>query len=291
MEDIQTSNQQEGKIKIKSGTVQETLIVPLFARKMCTDHFPEMYSDLTASDICSRLDYDFSYLEKMYKSTFYEFGALEGAMRQLDMMWEINDYIDDHPDASIVCMGCGLDFDARRCGTSRNHIFNVDFPDVIETREKLGGIDPRETNIVSDLTDHSWMEEIDAGDGAVFFAAGVFHYLKREDLRALVVAMADQFPDCRLVFDTVGKLGYRLMMKTVLKKHGMREFGDLFYTGNAKKDLAEWSDRIVVSSRNYMLGYYDMRKPGIRGVHRFLARVGDNVMKMQIVCIEFIRRK
>ncbi len=284
-------NQTSEKIQIEKGTVQETLIVPLYARKKCTDNFPQLYSDNTAAEICGKLDHDFSDLEKMYKSTFYEFGAMEGALRQLDMMWEINDYIASHPDAAIVCMGCGLDFDARRCGTERNPIFNIDFPDVIETREKLGGVDPRETNIISDLTDHNWMEKITAENGAVFYAAGVFHYLKREDLRALVVAMAEQFPGCRLVFDTVGKLGYRLMMKAVLKKHGMKDFGNLFYTGNAEKDLAGWSDKIEVTSRDYMLGYYDMRKPGVRGVHRFLARVGDRIMKMQIVCIEFARRK
>ena len=274
------------KIRIEKGTVQETLIIPLYARKKCTDDFPELYSDLTASDICSSLDYDFSELEQLYKSTIYEFGAMEAAMRQLDMMWEINDYIKAYPDASIVCMGCGLDFDARRCGSERNRIFNIDFPDVIETREKLGGVDSRETNIVSDLTDFRWMEKIDAENGAVFYAAGVFHYLKREDLKALVVEMARRFPGCRRVFDTVGRFGYKMMMKAVLKKHGMKDFGELFYTGNGEKELTGWSDKISVSSRKYMLGYYDMRKPGVRGKHRFLARVADNLLKMQIVRID-----
>lgn len=151
--------EEKNMIRIEKGTVQETLIVPLYARKICTDKF-RLYSDPTASEICSRLDYDFSSLKKLYdESTIYEFGAMEAALRQLDMMWEINDYIEGHPDASIVCMGCGLDFDARRCGTERNRIFNIDFPDVIETREILGGIDPRETNIISDLNDYGWMEK------------------------------------------------------------------------------------------------------------------------------------
>ncbi|MDO4876257.1 MAG: class I SAM-dependent methyltransferase [Oscillospiraceae bacterium] len=280
--------EEKNMIRIEKGTVQETLIVPLYARKICTDKFPGLYSDPTASEICSRLDYDFSSLKKLYdESTIYEFGAMEAALRQLDMMWEINDYIEGHPDASIVCMGCGLDFDARRCGTERNRIFNIDFPDVIETREILGGIDPRETNIISDLNDYGWMEKINAENGTVFFAAGVFHYLKREDLRALIVRMAETFPGCRLAFDTVGKFGYKMMMREVLKRHGMNDFGTLFYSGNARKELSGWSDDIVVSSRGYMLGYYDMKNPGVRGIHRFLAKAGDSLMKMQIVRVEF----
>ena len=277
----------QSSIRIEKGTVQETLIIPLYARKKCTDKFPLLYDDPMASKICSMLDYDFSELDKLYEKTAYEFGAMEAALRQMDMMWEINDYIAAYPDASIVCMGCGLDFDARRCGSDRNHIFNIDFPDVIETREKLAQTGQRETNIAADLTDHRWMEKIDAQAGAVFFAAGVFHYLKREDFKALVVEMANRFPGCRLVFDTVGKFGHRMMMKAVLKKHGMKDFGELFNTGNAEKDLAGWSDKICVSSRKYMLGYYDMKVPGVRGIHRLLAGAGDRLMKMQIVRIDF----
>ena len=271
----------QSSIRIEKGTVQETLIIPLYARKKCTDKFPLLYDDPMASKICSMLDYDFSELDKLYEKTAYEFGAMEAALRQMDMMWEINDYIAAYPDASIVCMGCGLDFDARQCGSDRNHIFNIDFPDVIETREKLAQTGQRETNIAADLTDHRWMEKIDAQAGAVF------HYLKREDLKALVVEMANRFPGCRLVFDTVGKFGHRMMMKAVLKKHGMKDFGELFNTGNAEKDLAGWADKICVSSRKYMLGYYDMKVPGVRGIHRLLAGAGDRLMKMQIVCIDF----
>lgn len=278
----------DDKLQIQPGTAQETLIIPLYARKKCGDKFPELYADPAATEICNRLDYDFSELNKKYDTTFYEFGALEGAMRQLDMMYEINDYLRNHPNASIVCLGCGLDLDSRRCGNQQNKIFNVDFPDVIAMREELAGTNPRETNIVSDLTDLSWMDQVDARNGAVFYAAGVFHYLKKENVKAIVLKMTELFPGCRLVFDTVGTLGYKLMMRVILKKHGMNNFGNLFYTNNSVKDLSSWSDKISVSSKGYMLGYYDMKLPSIKGIHCLLANIGDNIMHMQIVKIELL---
>lgn len=278
----------DDKLQIQPGTAQETLIIPLYARKKCGDKFPELYADPAATEICNRLDYDFSELNKKYDTTFYEFGALEGAMRQLDMMYEINDYLRNHPNASIVCLGCGLDLDSRRCGNQQNKIFNVDFPDVIAMREELAGTNPRETNIVSDLTDLSWMDQVDARNGAVFYAAGVFHYLKKENVKAIVLKMTELFPGCRLVFDTVGTLSYKLMMRVILKKHGMNNFGNLFYTNNSVKDLSSWSDKISVSSKGYMLGYYDMKLPSIKGIHRLLANIGDNIMHMQIVKIELL---
>ena len=39
-----------------------------------------------------------------------------------------------------------------------------------------------------------------------------------------------------------------------------------------------------------MLGYNDLRDPSVSGFFRFLAKVGDGVMKMQIVRMEFDER-
>lgn len=45
--------------------------------------------------------------------------------------------------------------------------------------------------------------------------------------------------------------------------------------------------RLQISSRGYMLGYHDLKDPSVSGFFRFLARVGDRSMNMQIVRIGF----
>ena len=74
------------KVKIEKNTVQETLIVPLYGRKMCSKKFPELYTDIFAKELCERIDYDFTELEKKNNFFLYEFGSLEVAMRQLYIM-------------------------------------------------------------------------------------------------------------------------------------------------------------------------------------------------------------
>lgn len=108
----------------------------------------------------------------------------------------------------------------------------------------------------------------------------------RREVKAIILKMTEFFPGCRLVFDTVGTLGYKLMMRVVLKRHGMSDFGNLFYTNNAVQELSTWSDKITVSSKGYMLGYYSLNSPGIRGIHRLLAHMTDKIMHMQIVKVE-----
>ena len=54
-----------------------------------------------------------------------------------------------------------------------------------------------------------------------------------------------------------------------------------------KSELSLWDSRLQVTSRGYMLGYNDLRDPSVSGFFRFLAKVGDGMMKMQIVKVGF----
>ena len=94
--------------KIEKNTVQETLIIPLYARKMCTELYPNLYRDETAVRLFGEIDYDFSALEKKSRSLMQRFGFLEVAMRQNDLAFEVRDYLRAHPNAAVVNLGCGL---------------------------------------------------------------------------------------------------------------------------------------------------------------------------------------
>lgn len=113
------------------------------------------------------------------------FGALEVAMRQCDLAWEVQAYLKTHPCAAVVNLGCGLDNTGRACDNGRCKIYNLDFPDVIAVRNKLLPAGEREQNISCDLKDTAWFDGIDATGGAVFFASGVFYYFLTQQFRIL----------------------------------------------------------------------------------------------------------
>ena len=160
------------KYKIEKNTVQETLIIPLYARKMCSELYPELYRNETAQRLMDAVDYDFSALEKKSESLMQRFGFLEVAMRQNDLAYEVRAYLQSHPRAAVVNLGCGLDNTGRSCDNGTCRIYNVDFPDVIRVRNDLLPAGEREENIPCDLNDTAWFAKIDASEGAVFFAAG-----------------------------------------------------------------------------------------------------------------------
>ena len=122
---------------------------------------------------------------------------------------------------------------------------------------------------------------------AVFFAAGVFYYFLKEQVRTLVQKMADAFPGGVLVFDTANEKAVRLMLKTWIKDAEIKDVGAYFAVSDAKAELSPWDSRLRVSSRGYMLGYTDGKPLPVSGFFRFLSKVGDGMMKMQIVKIAF----
>ena len=87
------------KYKIEKNTVQETLIIPLYARKVCSKLYPNLYRDETAVSLINEIDYDFSEAEKNSRGLMRRFGSLEVAMRQNDLAFEVRDYLKTHPNA------------------------------------------------------------------------------------------------------------------------------------------------------------------------------------------------
>ena len=233
------------KYEILKNTVQETLVIPLYARKRCSELYPDLYRDETALRLTEEISYDFSALEKRSGGLMQRFGFLEVAMRQNDLAFEVRDYLKSHPGAAVVNLGCGLDNTGRACDNGCCKIYNLDFPDVIKVRDELLPAGEREQNIPCDLNNIAWFNQIDASAGAVFFAAGVFYYFLKENVRTLVCEMAKAFPGGVLVFDAANKKAVKLMLKTWIKDAEIKDVGAYFAVSDAKRELSQDRKSVV----------------------------------------------
>ena len=254
------------KYHIEKNTVQETLVIPLFGRLVCSERFPELFSDPEAKRICDSLDYDFA--------------------EKRNLRCEVEMYLKDHPKAAVVNLGCGLDDTFSKVDNGECRGYNIDLPDVIKVRNDLLPAGERETNLACDLNDYSWMDKIDASGGAVFFAAGVFYYFKTEDVKKLFQAMAERFPGGVLVFDSCNERGAKLMRKTWLKEAGITDVS-AFFSLEDEAELSGWSDHFAaVTAKSYMRGYRDIYgRVGL--LHKLMIRFCDGLVRMKIVKIVF----
>jgi O-methyltransferase involved in polyketide biosynthesis len=274
------------KYHIEKNSVQETLVIPLFGRLVCSERFPQLFSDPEARRICDSLDYDFAEKRKKMESVAGLFGALEVAQRQYDLRCEVEAYLRDHPKAAVVNLGCGLDDTFRKCDNGLCHGYNIDLPDVIKVRNDLLPAGEREQNLAYDLNDFSWMDQIDNSNGAVFFAAGVFYYFRTDDIKKLFQKMAEKFPNAVLAFDSCNQRGAKLMRKTWLKEAGITDVS-AFFSLEDETDLCGWSDHFAsVTAKSYMRGYRDIYKD-VNWFHKLMIHFCDTLVRMKIIRIDF----
>ncbi len=135
--------------------------------------------------------------------------------------------------------------------------YNIDFPEVIEIREKLLGKREAEESISSDLKDLSWFDKIEFNEteGMVAFASGVFYYFKKEEVKILIEKMAEKFPGGMLVFDATNSRGLKKMLKTWGKGMELSKVSTYFSLEN-EQEIMTWSDKIEsVEKKPYMTGY------------------------------------
>lgn len=272
------------KYQIKKGSIQETLIIPLYGRKLAMEWYPENFEDYECRRLFERIDCELPKQKKIMAKA----GAIMGATRQYDLAAVCREYLAEHPKACVVNLGCGLDTTFRQVDNGMAKGYNIDFPDVIAARNELLPETEREKNIAGNLNDISWFEQIPyrPEDGAIFFAAGVFYYFKKEDVKKLVCRMAEHFPGGKLVFDATNARGLKNMLKTWLGPSGMENIG-VYFSIEDEMELMNWSNKFSsVVRKGYLTGYRPLDKRYGRIIN-IVFRYLDKHKMCQIIEISF----
>lgn len=269
---------------IQKGTVQETLLIPLYGRKLAMEMYPGNFNDKDSQWIFDQVE--MSYEDK--KGLMKKAGAIMAATRQYDLASACKAYLKAHPKAAVVNLGCGLDTTFRQVDNGQAKAYNLDFPEAIEVRNELLGQRERETNIACDLNDLSWFDRIDFNpeNGIVFFASGVFYYFKTEQVKTLFTAMANHFSGGMLVFDATSRKGLKNMLKTWLKD--CDDNIGVYFSVDDLQVLKNWTpDFSSVIRKGYMTGYRPLDKR-YGAVLNLLFKHLDKSNMCQVIEISFV---
>jgi O-methyltransferase involved in polyketide biosynthesis len=186
-------------IKVDLGAVQETLLIPLFGRAQETRKKRGLLRDEKAVEIVDQLDYDFA---KWTKAR-----SLVGASlrtRMFDRLVET--FLDEHPEGTVVEIGCGLNTRFERVDNGQLRWFDLDLPDVIALRRRFFDDEPRRTMLVGSVLDPEWMDAVAATGGPwLFVSEAVIIYLEPSEARRAIRQIADRFPRGEIAFDTTDR--------------------------------------------------------------------------------------
>ena len=229
------------KFKVESGTVQETLMMPLYGRVYCEEHFPKTFPNKAAKRTAENVDYDFGKVQSS------ELNMIVWGLRARMLQDAAKDYLMAHPKATIINLGCGLDLSFEEIDNGTCRFINMDLPDVIAAREKIVSCREREFNLPADLMDFSWMEKVrgepynvNVDDGVYIISGGVLMYFHTEQMQRFFLALAKAFPGGGICFDGENQKGVDKSNKIVQKTgNGTKIY---FPIEDSKTMFASWGD-------------------------------------------------
>lgn len=112
----------------------------------------------------------------------------------------------ENPNATVLHLGCGLDSRCHRVTAPRKLWFDVDFPDVMDTRGRYFAQQEGYRMLGSDLREN-WLSQVPRGGCAIVVMEGISMYLNREELKALLAGIRSHFDKVHLLMDIYTPFG------------------------------------------------------------------------------------
>jgi O-methyltransferase involved in polyketide biosynthesis len=193
---------------------KETLFITLYAKALDYKSRKPILNDQTAHDIINSLDYDFSKLRKLGGE------ATVIRTRQIDD-W-INEFIDINKDSVVLNLGCGLDSRIKRINPPLSVFwYDIDFPEVVELREKYYSIKMNNYYIIgTSVNENNWYKNIPNNLPVIIVADGVFEYLTSDEVKILFERFTNYFSNGEIIFDVMSSFAVNAGKKELKERTG-----------------------------------------------------------------------
>jgi O-methyltransferase involved in polyketide biosynthesis len=233
------------KTKVELGSVQETLLLTLWARAVEATKVDPILRDTKSLEIMEQIDYDFSKLEKAKGS---QIGA---CLRGLMLDDWVKSFLQENPSGTIVEIGCGLNTRFERLDNGQVRWFDLDMPDSMAVRKNYFQETERRKFIASSILDSSWIDRVKAIGSApiMFVAEGVLMYFTEAQAKQVFALLVENFPGCYFAFDSMSPF----MVKNQKQHDAIKLYSPKFLWGIKDiRDIIKWDSRYRVTEVKVM---------------------------------------
>ena len=185
------------------------MLVTLTARAEDARMPNPILGDTWAADVLDQLDYT---CRQTWNHKDFSDVVLQRA--RLFDTWTA-EFLNVHPEATVLHLGCGLDSRALRLAWGPRVLWvDVDVPEVVALRQKVlpnpaaGSGDYR--LVASSVTEAAWLEDVPADRPTVVVMEGLLPYLHGAEARRLLERICERFPSGQIMFDIGGAWFLRL---------------------------------------------------------------------------------
>jgi O-methyltransferase involved in polyketide biosynthesis len=270
------------KIKVELGDIQKTLFMPVWARAVETQKDKPILIDKTAVKIVDSVDFDFSHMSQNIPEISQI--AWIARCKRFDLI--VRDFIERHPDGTVVNIGCGLETSYERINDSSIIWYDLDLPDVIDLKKKFLNESDNRKFIPGSFLDTKWFDDIIISDKVLLISTGVFVYFEETAIKEFIIKVADRFDDSELFFDVTSPKGLEIANQ-VIQKSGL-DSGSFFKWGVTDKSIiTSWDNRIRLLDT-----FYTFRIDGLElsAENEQIAKISDSLDIQYMVHLKIIKK-
>ena len=184
------------KVSIDLTGPAQTMLTTLYLKALDADFERPVLGDRFAKEAIERIDYDWADLGVTGRWA----PIVTVRTAQYDI-WA-KQFIAAHGACTVVHLGCGLDSRVFRVDPGPDvQWYDVDFPGVIELREKVYPSRPNYHLLPTPATELSWLDQIPADKPVLFLAEGISMYLTEDEGVALLRRVVERFGTGELQID------------------------------------------------------------------------------------------
>lgn len=143
-------------------------------------------------------------LQAEHAEDFDRFGkpSQSHPLRALVVDDTIRSFLAKHPLGPVVALGEGLQTTYWRLGRPDVVWYSIDVPEMVEIQQQFLPHEDAITRIARSALDRAWLDEVPAGP-AMVTAEGLFMYLPKDEVHALITDLAVHFPGGQLLYDSI----------------------------------------------------------------------------------------
>ena len=197
---------------VQLGCVQETALIPLYARALESRRKRPILEDRKAIKMVEAIDWDFGRFGQRRRVVGC---TLRSAMFDV---W-VREFLQRHPAGTVVEIGAGLNTRFERLDNGTIHWFDLELPDMVELRRQFFRDSDRRVTLAGSVVDGDWIEAVRRSPGPYLLVAEtVFVYLEEAQVKAALGQMAHGFPQVTVALDTVGRRAVAIGNKDFKKR-------------------------------------------------------------------------
>ena len=187
--------------------VPETLLYPLIARCLETKKKHGLLDDPKSVEIYDSLDHDFS------PTRLFVPGQLGVVFRTLLLDRQIGAFLQAHPDAVVVNLGCGLDTRFSRIDNGTVTWLDLDLPECIALRSAFFRQSDRYRFIRCSALDPAWTRAVPQGRPLLIVAEGLCMYFSEREVKQMVGMIRTSFAGADFFLEAIHPLLIKLGTK------------------------------------------------------------------------------